>query len=60
VFVLRHLLEYPKVKNYDGSWIEWSSHHVADKSVDIEQKTTEEQRQELLKKFEKTIAQEGE
>ena len=23
-FVLRELLEYNNVKNYDGSWIEWS------------------------------------
>ncbi len=23
-FVLRHLLNYPHVKNYDGSWIEWT------------------------------------
>lgn len=23
-FVLRELLKYPNVKNYDGSWIEWS------------------------------------
>jgi len=23
-FVLRHILNYPFVKNYDGSWIEWS------------------------------------
>lgn len=23
-FVLRHILNYPNVKNYDGSWIEWS------------------------------------
>jgi len=23
-FVLRHILGYPNVKNYDGSWIEWS------------------------------------
>lgn len=25
-FVLTQLLNYPKVKNYDGSWIEWSWH----------------------------------
>lgn len=23
-FVLKHILNYPNVKNYDGSWIEWS------------------------------------
>ena len=25
-FVLTQLLKYPKVKNYDGSWVEWSWH----------------------------------
>ena len=25
-FVLTQLLDYPKVKNYDGSWVEWSWH----------------------------------
>jgi thiosulfate/3-mercaptopyruvate sulfurtransferase len=24
-FVLRHLLGYPNVKNYDGSWTEWGN-----------------------------------
>ncbi len=24
-FVLTHLLGYPKVRNYDGSWTEWGS-----------------------------------
>ncbi len=24
-FVLRYLLEYPRVRNYDGSWTEWGS-----------------------------------
>ena len=24
-FVLRELLEYPRVRNYDGSWTEWGS-----------------------------------
>ncbi|MGC1394371.1 MAG: rhodanese-like domain-containing protein, partial [Coleofasciculaceae cyanobacterium] len=23
-FVLKHLLGYPNVRNYDGSWSEWS------------------------------------
>ena len=23
--MLRHLLGYPKVRNYDGSWTEWGS-----------------------------------
>jgi thiosulfate/3-mercaptopyruvate sulfurtransferase len=24
-FALKHLLDYPKVRNYDGSWTEWGS-----------------------------------
>ena len=24
-FVLTHLLGYPKVRNYDGSWTEWGN-----------------------------------
>lgn len=59
-FVLQHLLGYPKVKNYDGSWIEWSSLHVADNSVEIEQITNTEKRREMIRKLEKTIAQESE
>ena len=27
LFVLKELLNYPNVKNYDGSWIEWSYHN---------------------------------
>jgi len=27
-FVLRHLLHYPNVENYDGSWIEWTYQNV--------------------------------
>lgn len=26
-FVLRHLLGYPRVRNYDGSWEEWGNRH---------------------------------
>jgi thiosulfate/3-mercaptopyruvate sulfurtransferase len=39
-FVLKDLLGYPDVKNYDGSWIEWSFFHAhipeipADKDLD--------------------------
>ena len=38
-FVLRHILDYPNVKNYDGSWIEWSGEFINNGSVAIEQKT---------------------
>lgn len=35
-FVLSEILGYPNVKNYDGSWIEWSYYHKKG-LVDIEQ-----------------------
>lgn len=38
-FVLRHVLGYPDVKNYDGSWIEWSHEYVTNGDVEIELKT---------------------
>ncbi len=38
-FVFREVLKYPHVKNYDGSWIEWSYRHSIDSSIPIMQKT---------------------
>ncbi len=35
-FVLQDLLGYPNVKNYDGSWIEWSFFHAKDTTGKIE------------------------
>jgi len=37
-FVLRHILQYPNVKNYDGSWIEWSylnTHNLKDTPIKV-------------------------
>ncbi len=34
-FVLTKLLGYPNVKNYDGSWIEWSYYYTQYKNVPI-------------------------
>jgi len=36
-YVLKHVLGFEQVKNYDGSWIEWSYMHTQDASVPIEQ-----------------------
>ncbi len=36
-FVLKDLLAYPDVKNYDGSWIEWSYFYAADTTGKIQQ-----------------------
>lgn len=38
-FVLTELLGYPNVKNYDGSWIEWSYFYQNGQQVPIEQHT---------------------
>ncbi|MEO1712042.1 MAG: rhodanese-like domain-containing protein [Bacteroidota bacterium] len=40
-FVLRHLLGFPKVKNYDGSWIEWSYKSIEDPALPVIKKTEE-------------------
>ncbi len=34
-YVLKHVLGFPKVKNYDGSWIEWSYKNSIDTTVPI-------------------------
>lgn len=34
-FVLREILNYPNVKNYDGSWIEWSYYHMSNGQLPI-------------------------
>lgn len=36
-YVLKHILGYSNVKNYDGSWIEWSYRHSLDNSIPLEQ-----------------------
>ena len=36
-FILNHILEFPNVKNYDGSWIEWSYNHSKDPNIKIDQ-----------------------
>ncbi len=36
-FVLTEILGYPDVRNYDGSWIEWSYHHVNGGKVETHQ-----------------------
>ncbi len=40
-FVLRHILGYPKVKNYDGSWIEWSYISKENPDLPLTKKTEE-------------------
>lgn len=40
-FVLRELLDYPNVKNYDGSWIEWSYYYSKGNTTPITQIASE-------------------
>jgi len=40
-YVLKHVLAYQNVKNYDGSWIEWSYKNSIDNEIPIEQLTTD-------------------
>lgn len=47
-FVLREVLGYPNVKNYDGSWIEWSYYYVHGNEVPIEKLTTDSSQQMLF------------
>ena len=42
-YVLRDILGYDKVKNYDGSWIEWSYRATNDNTVPIQKLCSEEQ-----------------
>jgi len=41
-YVLKHVLGYEKVRNYDGSWIEWSYNHSLDSSLPMDQHCSEE------------------
>lgn len=42
-FVLKELLHYPDVKNYDGSWIEWSHLHQHDTLGKLQQYISDEE-----------------
>lgn len=48
-YVLKHILGYPNVKNYDGSWIEWSYKHSKDDQIPIQQLVTHEEFEKLQK-----------
>lgn len=42
-FVLKEIMGYPSVKNYDGSWIEWSYRNKYLRDAEIQLNTTEEE-----------------
>jgi thiosulfate/3-mercaptopyruvate sulfurtransferase len=54
-FVLKELLDYPNVRNYDGSWIEWSYYNSKDNSIPNTQISSENDCKrmefELMNKF---------
>ena len=54
-FVLRELLDYLNVQNYDGSWIEWSYYNSKDNLISSIQISSESNRKrmefELMNKF---------
>lgn len=54
-YILTELLGYPKVMNYDGSWIEWSYYHQNGNSVEIEQHTSKVEFDSLFSQLEKQL-----
>lgn len=54
-YVLKEILGYPNVRNYDGSWIEWSYNYVMNKNVEIERCTTEKEHQALYAQLKKEL-----
>jgi thiosulfate/3-mercaptopyruvate sulfurtransferase len=55
-YVLREILGYPDVKNYDGSWIEWSHNFINQANVPIERHTSEQEHKELLANLQKKLS----
>lgn len=47
-YVLTEILGYEQVQNYDGSWIEWSYHHVNGGAVDVERDIDDTEHQKRL------------
>ena len=54
-FVLTEILGYPNVRNYDGSWIEWSYYALQDTSLPIESDVDELEHQRLLAELNKSL-----
>ncbi|MFK7933971.1 MAG: sulfurtransferase [Saprospiraceae bacterium] len=54
-YVLTELLGYPNVKNYDGSWIEWSYRHQEGIGIEIEQHTPKAEYDRLLADLKKQL-----
>ena len=56
-YVLKHVLGYPEVKNYDGSWIEWSYLNSQNDSFLIQQICTVEEFKTKYDSLEKRLKQ---
>lgn len=54
-YVLTELLGYPEVKNYDGSWIEWSYNYITNGNVDIERDIDEDEHKKRLTMLQKEL-----
>jgi len=54
-FVLTEILGYPNVRNYDGSWIEWSYYALQDTSLPIESDVDELEHQRLLAELNESL-----
>jgi len=59
-FVLKEILGFPNVSNYDGSWIEWSYNNSIDSSVPLWQQTDSLQFFELYSNLEKELIKDDE
>ena len=55
-FVLSKILDYPKVKNYDGSWIQWTYMHKQDGDMPIHVHTSDEDYAKTHQALEKKMA----
>jgi thiosulfate/3-mercaptopyruvate sulfurtransferase len=54
-FVLTELLGYPDVRNYDGSWMEWSFVHQQDTSGKLERHTSEKESEKIYQDLLATV-----
>ena len=54
-FILKHVLNFEHVKNYDGSWIEWSYNHRGKEDHKIEQLCNAKDFQALMVKYQTEV-----
>lgn len=54
-YVLRELLGFTNVKNYDGSWIEWTYFYTKDGSVSIQRHTDDKKNAEIREQLKQTL-----